>query len=296
MRQRQPPPALRNSLTSQPTTVKPHASSWRPTRGGTAGITTLRPDHDRVGAEGEGLLVGQPQRLGHERLDHRRAVAVPAHRRRQGPPVVERAERDVEVVQPLVDQLDRAHTAPASEPGQVRWPPAVAAEPVARRAARRRTGSASPAPSWSRSAGSRSTVQAVLGEPGGEVLGLGLPLGVAEVRGDELRSGGRRALTMPALAVNTMSGTSGGWAMSSTSAPASRRVATEPLPLRPGPVDVDAHLGVHPRVDLVEDAEVGRRAHQEAPAPGEAGHRRPLSPPTARRARRRAGGGTGRRR
>jgi hypothetical protein len=43
LRQRHPPPAFRNSPTSQATTSKPHASSWRPTRTGVAGITTVLP-------------------------------------------------------------------------------------------------------------------------------------------------------------------------------------------------------------------------------------------------------------
>ena len=43
VRQRQPPPALRNSSTGDSAIEKPHASSWRPTRGGTDGMTMLRP-------------------------------------------------------------------------------------------------------------------------------------------------------------------------------------------------------------------------------------------------------------
>src|SRR4029453_16671581 len=41
--QRHPPPPLRNSSILQPTTVNPQASSWRPTRGGTAGMTMVVP-------------------------------------------------------------------------------------------------------------------------------------------------------------------------------------------------------------------------------------------------------------
>ena len=88
-------------------------------------------DHHRVGAERQRLVVGQHERLGHQRLDHLAAVAVPAERGDDGPAVVERAEREVEVVQPLVDQLDRA--APGS--------PAAA---TARWRAGRRTGTSSP--------------------------------------------------------------------------------------------------------------------------------------------------------
>ena len=43
VRHRQPPPALRNSSTGLSTTSKPHASSWRPTRGGVLGITIVGP-------------------------------------------------------------------------------------------------------------------------------------------------------------------------------------------------------------------------------------------------------------
>ena len=37
----------------------------------------------------------------------------------------------------------------------------------------------------------------------------------------------------------------------------------QPLPLGPGHIEVDGHLLVHPRVDLVEHPEVLRRAHEE---------------------------------
>src|SRR5207248_3096587 len=40
VRHRQPPPALRNSSTLATATSNPHASSWRPTRGGHDGMTT----------------------------------------------------------------------------------------------------------------------------------------------------------------------------------------------------------------------------------------------------------------
>ena len=130
MRQRQPPPAFRNSSTGDTTTSKPHASSWRPTRGGHDGITTVVPTTTELAQKAERLVVVEHERLGDERLDHLAAVGVPARRGDDGPAVVERTEREVEVVEPLVDQLDGAHRR-AGEPGEVGVGGGVGAEAVA---------------------------------------------------------------------------------------------------------------------------------------------------------------------
>src|SRR5205807_5228667 len=45
----------------------------------------------------------------------------------------------------------------------------------------------------------------------------------------------------------------------------------QPVPLLARPLSVDEHLAVHPRVDLVEHAEVLRRAHEVSVTPRE-GH------------------------
>ncbi len=58
----------------------------------------------------------EPQRLGHEVGDDGPAVAVPPDRGADGVAVVERAERQIDVVEPLVDQLDRAHRAARRAP------------------------------------------------------------------------------------------------------------------------------------------------------------------------------------
>ena len=81
VRHRQPPPAFRNSPTADSTTLKPHASSWRPTRAGTTGITMFVPTTTEFAQNGQRLVVLEPQRLGHERFDDRAPVVVPACRR-----------------------------------------------------------------------------------------------------------------------------------------------------------------------------------------------------------------------
>ena len=78
---------------------------------------------------------------------------------------------------------------------------------------------------------------------------------------------------MPALAVNTMSGADSSCSTTSTVAPASRSVAARPSHCSRARSAVDRHLGVHPRVDLVQHPEVDRRAHEVPPAPGQPGHR-----------------------
>ncbi len=55
--------------------------------------------------------------------------------------------------------------------------------------------------------------------------------------------------------------------MVTTSAPAARRLATSRVPLLAGDGRRRPDLGVHPRVDLVEDAEVDRRAHAGGAGP-----------------------------
>ena len=130
VRQRQPPPAFRNSPTSQVTTSKPQRLELAADPDGRGRHHDRAAHHDRVGAEAERLLVLEPQRLGHERLDHLAAVGVPAHRRADRAAVVERTERDVDVVQPLVDELDGAHGR-AGQPGQLGGGRQVGPEPVA---------------------------------------------------------------------------------------------------------------------------------------------------------------------
>src|SRR6476469_6852922 len=58
------------------------------------------------------------------------------------------------------------------------------------------------------------------------------------------------------------------------------------VPLFAGPVRVDRHLPVHPRVDLVQHAEMIRRTHQVPEAPAE-GHARYWTRYSARRPRKR---------
>ena len=50
------------------------------------------------------------------------------------------------------------------------------------------------------------------------------------------------------------------------------QVGDERVPLLLAAVAVDHHLSVHPGVDLVEHAEMQRRAHEEPPSPAQLGH------------------------
>ena len=141
------------------------------------------------------------------------------------------------MVQAGVDQL-QGHTGQPSMVDSSVAAPASGAERVADSStvcpASGVKGRASPAPSWSSSAGSRSTCQlrsanhaaltSVSGWRSGwrRWLGTNRPAPVVPVLGST------RALTTPALAVNTRSGTSGWGSICSTVAPAARNAATSP--------------------------------------------------------------------
>ena len=110
MRQRHAAAGLQELVTGDSTTSKPHASSWRPTRGGQAGITMVVPTTTELAQKRQGLVVLEHERLGHQRLDRPCGRSGPRRAgRTMRPAVVERAEREVEVVEAGVDQLDRPH-------------------------------------------------------------------------------------------------------------------------------------------------------------------------------------------
>jgi len=88
-----------------------------------------RADNDGVGAEGKGLVGLQDEPLGHQRLDDAAAVAVPTVGGHDRPTIVERAEREVEVVHAVVGQLDGTHGR-AGETREIRVRSGVAAESV----------------------------------------------------------------------------------------------------------------------------------------------------------------------
>ena len=123
-------------------------------------------------------------------------------------------------------------------------------------------GSASPAPSWSSSFGQAVDLEAVVGEPRGVDLRLALPLRVAEVARHELLAvddagvGGEDEVGHLGLRVHRHDLGAG-----------QPQVGDEVLPLLRRQVVLDGHLLVHPRVDLVEHAEVVGRAHEVAPPP-----------------------------
>jgi hypothetical protein len=105
-------------------------------------------------------------------------------------------------------------------------------------------------------------------EPGREHRSLGLALGVTEVRGHE-RGAGDQAGVRGEDEVRHVLGRFHRHDLGARGP----HVRGQGVPLRSGSLDVDAHLRVHPGVDLVEDAEVLRWAHEVAAAPWQDGHR-----------------------
>ena len=103
VRQRIEPPPRWNWETSTSTTSKPHSSSRArtPVR---AGRHQHRPaDDDRVGGERrQRLLLGDHERLRHQREQRGRGLVVEGGGADDGPAVVERAEGEVQVVHPRV--------------------------------------------------------------------------------------------------------------------------------------------------------------------------------------------------
>ena len=83
VRQRIEPPPLWNSETSSSSISKPHVLELGANPVGQAGISDRAADHDRVGAEGQRLLLGQHERLRHQRQQRR---APRPRRRRPGRP------------------------------------------------------------------------------------------------------------------------------------------------------------------------------------------------------------------
>ena len=219
-------------------------------------------DDDRVGAEGQRIVEPQRERLGYERLDDLAPVGVPRIRRDDRAPVVEGTEGEVEVIEPRVDQLHRAHGRPG-ERGEVGVRARVTAEAVAReqdptegqRVAGTLEGDAF---------GQRVDDEPLLLEPLDVVRHLRLALGMAEAAGHELvavhdaRVGGEHEVGQVRVGLHHLD----------VRACGAERVE-QALPLVACPLEVDLDVAVHPRVDLVEHVEVLGRAHQVAPAPPE---------------------------
>ena len=109
--------------------------------------------------------------------------------------------------------------------------------------------------------------EAVLGEPAHVVGHLGLAFRMAEATRHELRAvddagvGGEDEVGQARVGFEQLDFGAG-----------AAKGCDQPVPLGARTVDVDLDLAVHPGVDLVEHAEVLRRAHEETAAPGE-GHR-----------------------
>ena len=219
------------------------------------------PDDDRVGAEGRDLLVGEDDRVGHQRAHEARALRVELVERDERAAGVQRAEDDVEVVEALVGQLDgqdprvddprevdigrgrRARAIRADEravEGQ-RVPRALLHDVVGRGGGSR-----------SRAAANQRSASAVSPRRSGWRMRAGMKVSPS---------------TRPRLAVKTRSGRSGSGAsdLDLRAGRAQRRDERVPLALRPRAVD--RHGDVHPRVDRVGDVEVGGRAHEKAPRP-----------------------------
>ncbi len=99
-------------------------------------------DHDRVGAERHRLRLGEHKRVRHQRQQRLRASVVERRRADHRPPLVERAEREVQVVHPRVG--DPESTYPDAEVvGEVLEPEFLGR--VRNRPRERRPANASPA-------------------------------------------------------------------------------------------------------------------------------------------------------
>ena len=110
VRQRIEPPPLWNSETSTTTTSKPHVLELRADPVGAGRHHDGAADDDRVGAERrQRLLLGEHQRLGHQVEQRGGGRVVEGGRADHRAGLVERAEREVEVVHAGVGDPQAAH-------------------------------------------------------------------------------------------------------------------------------------------------------------------------------------------
>ena len=101
-------------------------------------------------------------------------------------------------------------------------------------------------------------------EPGDVVANLTLALGVPKPAGNELR-----ATDDAGVGGEDDVGQVGSRLEHLDRGPGLFERALEVLPLLSGPIGIHVDLAMHPRVDLVEHAEVLRRAHQVAVSPAQ---------------------------
>ena len=261
VRQRGPPPALRNSETSTTTGSKSRARSSRSRRGVQAGMTTVRPmttefaQNAAASSSVSAIASGTSAAIARAPLSSSAPGAYSARGR------VERAEDDVDVVEARVAQLDRQDR-PVDDPREVdvrRHRRARAVTGDERVAERQRVARALLRDVLAEAADRRSRARA----------NQRSACGVSGRRSAwRIRAGTNVSpSTMPRFAVKTRSGRSGCGSSTSICAPgrAVRRDERVPLALRALAVDADRE--VHPRVDRVADVEVRRRAHEVAPPP-----------------------------
>ena len=217
-------------------------------------------DHDGVRAERGGLIVGERDRVGHERGDPPRALLVERARRVERRVRVQRAEDDVDVVVARVGELDgRDRT--GDDPPEVDVCPGRGPRPVPgdkRLAERQRVAGALLRDVLAQ----RADREAVLRKPAHGVRGLGTALDVAHARRHE-----RVAVDDPEVGGEDEVGQAGlrREHLDLGTSVAVRRDERVPLALRALAVDRDR--GVHPRIDRVRHVEVRGRAHEVAPPP-----------------------------